>query len=498
MKYDFEKLKSYGLSPRFVIKKWGVIVLCSVFAFVFFLCVFMPKAEYSKAENRELTKKPKFSFASYRSGEYAKTFSAYFTEGFPFREQLLSLFSGVEELYGVRVDDVKIHAPTTKPPQDTPIIAEKPNEDTSSSQSAQQDESSSSSSSESSSSSSAPANPPEEASDVGVVTNGVIVIGNRAMSLFGGNANMAKAYANTISSYIDLFPATTKIYNMVVPTSAEFYLPEKYKNTSAPIKPIIDTIQSSLSPQIYWVDAYSNIAQHTEEYIYFRTDHHWTPLGAYYAYEAFCKKAGITPTPLSDFEAVTKGNFTGSMFSYTQDKVLKDKPDEFTYYKPKINASAKLYRKGSRYYGEPTYIFHEYASGTNTYSLLLGGDYPLVEITTSAGTGKSIVVIKESFGNAFVPFLIPNFDKIYVVDQRYYERSLPELVTEQSIDTVLFLNNAFASTTGAHINWIEALKYEDPLPEPPEEEEQSEPETSSSSAMNDEQMQAIFNTMFGN
>ena len=110
---------------------------------------------------------------------------------------------------------------------------------------------------------------------MGEKNGSVFIYKGQAMSMFGGSQSMGKWYADVVSSYASALPEV-QVYDIVVPTSIEFYLPEKYKDISAPEKPNIDYIYSQMSDAVRTVDAYGEIAKHTDEYIYFRTDHHWT------------------------------------------------------------------------------------------------------------------------------------------------------------------------------------------------------------------------------
>ena len=99
-----------------------------------------------------------------------------------------------------------------------------------------------------------------------------------------------------------------------------------------------------MDDSVVTVDAYSELRKHTDRYIFFRTDHHWTQLGAYYAYTAFCQSTGLEPVPIEDFETGSFEGFVGSMYTYTskypQSSILRDNPDTLYYYVPKTESSA--------------------------------------------------------------------------------------------------------------------------------------------------------------
>ncbi len=97
-------------------------------------------------------------------------------------------------------------------------------------------------------------------------------------------------------------------------------------------------------------------------------------------------------------------------------------------------------------------VWAESVSGSNSYLVFLCGDAPMIQIDTGTRNGKSIVVVKESYGNAFVPFLIPHYEHIYVVDERYFQTSLVDFIQKNNVDDLVVLNNAFSAMTGYHAN----------------------------------------------
>jgi hypothetical protein len=127
------------------------------------------------------------------------------------------------------------------------------------------------------------------------------------------------------------------------------YLPERYSGVSAPQKPNIDQIYGNLLPQIGKVQLYDTLQAHKDEYIYFRSDHHWTALGAYYAYQQFCGVAGFDAVPLEKMEKRTISEFLGSLYSQTQDSKLMEHPDYVDYYIVPQSYSAVSYAKNQPY-----------------------------------------------------------------------------------------------------------------------------------------------------
>ena len=100
---------------------------------------------------------------------------------------------------------------------------------------------------------------------------------------------------------------------------------------------------------------------------------------------------------------------------------------------------------------------HGYASGPYSYGVFLGGDYPLTIIKTDVNNGRKLVIIKESYGNAPATYIASGFEETYVVDERYYDGNLAELVESRGITDILIINNCAAANTNVHIANIESL-----------------------------------------
>ena len=205
------------------------------------------------------------------------------------------------------------------------------------------------------------------------------------------------------------------------------------------------------------VDVFPALAAHKDEYIYLRTDHHWQPLGAYYAAQEFAKAAAVPFADLSEYEVCKKEGFTGTMYGYTNYLAdLKTYPDTFTYYKPKNQYSVQYYdEKFTNPQKGP--LFHEYAKDVNTYSTILGGDLNIAEITTDVNNGRTLILIKNSYGNALVPFLTSSFSKIYVVDFRYAEIPMSQLMQRVGCTDLLFGMAIFSNYSDKHIDAIKEI-----------------------------------------
>jgi hypothetical protein len=290
----------------------------------------------------------------------------------------------------------------------------------------------------------------------GVRKGAVFIFKNRGFELFSGGQSMGKEYAEVINMYNRLKIPGLKVYNLVIPNGFEFEVTEKYKDKVKPNKKAINDIYAAEDPDIIKVNTVDEIRKHRNEYIYFNTDHHWTSLGAYYAYRSFCAAAGLTPVSLDSIPSKVKPGFLGLFYRLTKSSILKNNPDSVRYYL--FPDSTDFYIGASAVgYWAKSHMYAENASGDNSYSVFLQGDLPICKMETRHKNGRKIALVKESYGNAFAPFLINNYEKIIVVDQRGYKGDFIAMLKAEGINELLFINNIFAAHTQFHIDDIKGL-----------------------------------------
>ena len=186
-----------------------------------------------------------------------------------------------------------------------------------------------------------------------------------------------------------------------------------------------------------FIDVYNELASKKEEYIYYKTDHHWTTDGAYYAYEKFCEEAGILKKKKSeyDIETISK-DFYGTSYSKAGFKDIT--PDTIKIYIPKDKENYKIEYSDSKIEDNTLYSMDN-LNKKDKYAVFFGGNHPLVKITTGIKNNKKLLVIKDSYANSFVPFLTSIYNEIYMVDLRYYDDSVTKLAKLNGIDNILFL-----------------------------------------------------------
>jgi hypothetical protein len=409
----------------------NVAIFCGLLLVGGIASLAMKKQTISVMENRKLATFPNYSDSLFWSGKYFKQIDEYYSDNFPLRNNWISFADKFKNSIGFSSSEIKMYDPNND---------SEANEKTDTVKSGPEN-----------------AGPLPDDGITGEKKKGVFVFKNRAFEMFGGGPGLGKSYADVINSYNRQLSPGIQVYNLIIPLALEFEITEKYAKLQKPNRPAIENIYNSLDPDIKKVWAIDEIRKHRSEYIYFNTDHHWTSLGAYYAYRAFCQTAGLTPVSLDTVASKTKDSFLGSLYRLTKDPGLRSNPDSVRYYLFKdsmnfyIGSNTIGYWSRSKMYGEG-------ASGPNSYSVFLQGDLPTVKMETQHKNGRKIAVVKESYGNAFAPYLINNYEKVIVVDQRYYTGNFMAMLKAEGINELLFINNIFAAHTPYHIDKIKGLK----------------------------------------
>ncbi len=335
-----------------------------------------PKRVFSNKENRYLQEFPKLDFNTVISGEFGKEFETYTTDQFIFRDNWIGLKT-IGDLSLLKKD------------------------------------------------------------------NGRVYFGKKDY-LFDIDKEIDEEQLNKNINSINIFLANMDKLNipvnfLLVPSKATV-LGDKLP-LYAPIVDegyIIEKLKSNLKENIGLIDLGKTLGEKSKEYIYYRTDHHWTTKGAFYAYEYYMKTIGKEPLKEDDFELRKASNeFFGT--SYRKANFYLGNPDDIYIYEPKEKINLNIIVNGK----EETDSLYDatYLNKTDKYSYFLGGDKSLIEIETSVNNQKTLLIVKDSFANSFIPFLTNHYEKIIVIDPRYFNMSIEELVKEKEIDEVLLLFN---------------------------------------------------------
>lgn len=278
--------------------------------------------------------------------------------------------------------------------------------------------------------------------------------------MFYGTDGSAQNYADIVSAVKAAVGKDVKVYNMVVPNHAPFGLPEKYLSQMNDEKENIKKIYSSYTEDVTPIDVFAAENDHRSEYTYFKTDHNWTALGAYYAYQEFCKAANTKAIELS---SLSKGNITGfrgSLFAATRtdenpdgNKELSANPDTVIYYNMPCIESCILLENGKTEEQEVP-IIASFAEGSNSYSAFIWGNNPYMKVTTTQKTGRKLCIIKDSYGCAFAPFVTANYDEVFIVDPSFYEGNAAEYIINNKYTDVLIINSVMNANTSFKANDI--------------------------------------------
>ncbi len=439
-------------------KTIGVSLLSGVVVVVAVVLLLAPRSTISYEENRLLAEKPKFSLTSLLDGSYTSGWSEYYNDTVPFRSKLKKTISAMMQWTGVQSEEDTVffgNVSQVKKKTTTPVATTESVE-TTVAVAAGSDETNTEPAVTTTVVTTTEDPNDEPAAEIG---EGIILDHKRAVCVYGGSFSVGQDYAETLNAYQQDLGSDVQVYSLVAPTAVSYYLPEEYANYTASETENIDNINSYLNG-VKPVDVYNALKPHTAEAIYARTDHHWLPLGAYYAAEAFAKVADVPFASLSDYDTATKKDYVGSMYTYTESAVLLDNPEEFTYYIPKNKYKTTYY---STSFTDPTegdlLMNLDGYDNSMYYLVFMGGDDKITHVETDCKNGRTLVIFKDSYGNALVPCLTSSFENIYVCDMRYFELNAIDFCKQVGCTDLLFAMNTF-SATGGNESYLESNRVQ--------------------------------------
>ena len=202
----------------------------------------------------------------------------------------------------------------------------------------------------------------------------------------------------------------------------------------------LNYLKNHLDASVNFIDTTATLKAHQDDYIYYRTDHHWTSLGAYYAFMDMASDLGIS-NPVTSYNIYTvTDSFEGTMASKSGSHSKKYR-DSIEVYSPAGTTSDYYVLYNDTYEKSGSLYQSDKLSDKDKYTVFLGGNHPQVTINTTADTGKVLLLIKDSYANSFVQFLTPYYDEIVMIDPRYYYESVSTLIDSEAVTDVLFLYN---------------------------------------------------------
>lgn len=348
--------------------------------FLFFLIIafafnlFSKDKKYSESENRMLAQKPEFSMANLASGKYMKDMEDYVTDQFFIRDKWINL-KVLEDLALGKRESNGVYIGKKEHLMEIPTA------------------------------------PNQKALD-----NNLDAISNFSAS------------HPDINTVMTLIPNAAYVYNHLVPRNA------LVRDQEADIK----YVQSAVGTSLNFVDLTKTMTSHKDEEIYYKTDHHWTTLGAKYAFDALSTALGIdSPTQEYTIYPVTH-SFQGTLTSKSGYDKGKDTIELYIPQNVNTDCLVNFVDEGKR-----TASMYESAALENKdkYEVFFGGNHSRVDISTPMEGKKNLLLFKDSYANCFIPFLVPYYRNIIVIDPRYYYDNIESLITDNEITDILFLYN---------------------------------------------------------
>ena len=359
-----------------------IAVFSATMAALFLGAVLHKPTEFSETENRYLEQRPKLTTVKLFDGCFMKDYETFITDQFPERSFFMGLKTAVERLRG-RTDDNGVYFG-----KDGYLFGK---------------------------------------------YDGAVFESETAENNISAVAEFVKLYADKFGKEhfkIALAPSSSEILKDKLPANAPVYNQTGF----------IDKIKKEVGED-FVIDLGENLKKHADEYIYFRTDHHWTTLGAYYGYEAIASGFGLEVQSLEKLKADTVSNdFLGTYDSKVNTGLIGGvAPDSITIYSSsEIDKAVMMWDNDKDKTFDNIYKM-DALKGKDKYTVFFGGNHSVTDIKTENKTGKTLLIIKDSFAHSLAPFLIKDYDRIIMLDLRYFNKSLKKYLSENKITDLLVL-----------------------------------------------------------
>ena len=386
------------------------------------------RPDTSVIEKRTLTEFPSITWSSFWDGSFFKAVDTWYADTYPLREGLISGSQSLENHYGLRSDQIVGEALVADDIPDPDAAGEEV-------QAAEPEE----------------VLPDGTVTEIGEMQGQIYITNNCGYGLYYFTQSPADKFAATMNQIYANVKDKVNLYVMICPISAGVMLDQAVLDDMgcSSEKDAIDYIYGKMDPGIHTVSAFDNLKKHNAEYIYFHTDHHWTALGAYYAYQAFCQEKGIEAHNIADYETMEFPGFLGTFCSSSNNSpALQSNPDTVVAYIPKgTNAMTMHYTNGSVVDWFIVNDVSGYAK-SELYATFVGGDRPFSYAHNPAITdGSAVMVSKDSYGNAFIPWLVDHYEYIYWVDARYTSNTISQMVRDYNVQDVIYEVQIYNSST---------------------------------------------------
>lgn len=418
----------------------AVFLLLISFCFALTFSTFFSTAEVSEKENRKLQQIPSFSITNYLNGSFFKDLESFFYDHFPYRDNILEMVTVYDKLKGIQPEIMALEKgnnmnlvnteTASETEQNAEIKEHLPSKDQETVEESQ---------------TSLEKEQPDFSEYKTQTQNlSIMAVKDTLLELYQFNEKHIQSYAEALNLFAAKIPQDVKLYSLLAPTQVGL-TDDEYRDYSDPQEKAIEYAYSLLDERYQTISVFPVMYEKRDEYLYFRSDHHWTQLGAYYAAQTFARQAGLSFRPIEDYQKYSFEGFLGYLYHNNQvEKVAQnpDRIDAYTYFKEMPVLKNYYYKKDGSlaFYSLPLIKLHQEDTPVN-YGIFLGGDFPTVFYENpNPGSGRILMIVKDSYANAFVPWIAENFDKIIVIDPRFYKEDIYELIQQTGTTDFMVLD----------------------------------------------------------
>ena len=439
----------------FLVTLWWVI-LCGVIGICMLLFANRTPV-LSEQENRTLSGMPRFSWDAMKNGEISESFESFLTDQFFLRSAVVDgantvkhLFSAltVDELLNVEGEEVFVPDNQVAKEPEAAAPAEEATQSTEQEPTQQTQ-------------TNAPAVAAGDSANIWLNHKD----GTKTALFTYDKTDLEKA-ASVLNRYAALLPVGGKLHVMLAPRAQTANkLALHLDSESGWTSEVEASLQSLVSKNVVVHSAY-DILQNDMlggDYLYFRTDHHWTARGAYLIADSMLKSDGYQTVPLADYKEKTIEGYLGSIYLHGRNAKLKELVDTIEVFYPLLPAQS--FRVSNAYKKNELPVIDE--TQTN-YLVFLGGTVgPYRVLDGGYHTGRTMLMVCDSFGNSIAPFFLPYYDDVYMVDFRdeYYTRdeargSVKDYVRRLGIDDIYIVLSESNGVGSLYLNQLMAMNVD--------------------------------------
>ena len=421
------------------------LTVLAVLTLVAFILPLRP--ETSMRERRKLREFPALSVESLLSGDWFDGITAWFSDTFPGREAMLEVSDRMDAMHGLNKNEVALGSTASAGTDNDELDALLEQAEAAAAAKAEETPAEPEVAVEPEPEQTGPADPNAviesweglDAENEAMMYGDLVLIDGTVMSRLGFSKEASDLHASLMNRGADVLANQgVRFFNLPAPTSTSILLSSDRlaELECADQGKTLRYMFAQENENVGKVNAFNNLLAHNDEYVYYHSDHHWTALGAYYAYEEFCRTAGFAPVPLSEYEEVNMGDFTGSWYYSINPKKVKH--DEMIAYVPPGNVRMEIpgYPEMSpvvdKTNEEPNMKFNCFINGDNPLTVITNDDLP---------DAPDCLVIKDSFGNPFVVYLSQHYHNVYVLDYRYNFTAVSLTAEQYGVSDVILVQS---------------------------------------------------------